>query len=137
MTPMFGPKVYQQQLEELGIDGMEIDVSTIETAMQTLNELEEYEDVLKKMRHNIRMDIRNIRKEYLLLLKELNPSPEENQEKSSRKIQKRIKKKKAILKKRNTKIRSYELIENMVDNYLTQIDDARIYIRNSIERRVG
>ncbi|EKQ52529.1 MAG: hypothetical protein B655_1812 [Methanobacterium sp. Maddingley MBC34] len=134
---MFGPKVYQQQLEELGIDGMEIDVSTIETAMQTLNELEEYEDVLKKMRHNIRMDIRNIRKEYLLLLKELNPSPEENQEKSSRKIQKRIKKKKAILKKRNTKIRSYELIENMVDNYLTQIDDARIYIRNSIERRVG
>ena len=24
-----------------------------------------YEDVLKKMRHNIRMDIRNIRKEYL------------------------------------------------------------------------
>lgn len=134
---MFGPKVYQQQLEELGIDGMEIDVSTIETAMQTLNELEEYEDVLKKMRHNIRMDIRNIRKEYLLLLKELNPSPEENQEKISRKIQKRIKKKKAILKKRNTKIRSYELIENMVDNYLTQIDDARIYIRNSIERRVG
>jgi hypothetical protein len=134
---MFGPKVYQQQLEELGIDGMEIDVSTIETAMQTLNELEEYEDILKKMRHNIRMDIRNIRKEYLLLLKELNPSPEENQEKSSRKIQKRIKKKKALLKKRNTKVRSYELMENMVDNYLTQIDDARIYIRNSIERRVG
>lgn len=134
---MFGPKVYQQQLEELGIDGMEIDVSTIETAMQTLNELEEYEDVLKKMRHNIRMDIRNIRKEYLLLLKELNPSPEENQEKNSRKIQKRIKKKKALLKKRNTKVRSYELMENMVDNYLTQIDDARIYIRNSIERRVG
>jgi hypothetical protein len=134
---MFGPKVYQQQLEELGIDGMEIDVSTIETAMQTLNELEEYEDVLKKMRHNIRMDIRNIRKEYLLLLKELNPSPEEPQEKSSRKIQKRIKKKKALLKKKNTKVKSYELMENMVDNYLTQIDDARIYIRNSIERRVG
>ena len=134
---MFGPKVYQEQLEELGIDGMEIDVSTIETAMQTLNELEEYEDILKKMRHNIRMDIRNIRKEYLLLLKELNPSPEETQEQNSRKIQKRIKKKKALLKKRNTKVKSYELMENTVDNYLTQIDDARIYIRNSIERRVG
>jgi hypothetical protein len=134
---MFGPKIYQQQLDELGIDGMEIDVSTIEMAMQTLNELEEYEDILKKMRHNIRMDIRNIRKEYLNILNELNPTPEEKQKESARKVQKRIKKKKGILKKRDTKIKSYELMENMADNYLTQIDDARIYIRNSIETRVG
>ncbi len=134
---MFGPKFYQQQLDELGIDGMEIDVSTIKEAMQTLNELEEYEDILKKMRHNIRVDIRNIRKEYLLILKELNPSPEEKQKESARKVQKRIKKKKGVLKKRDAKIKSYEIMENMVDNYLTQIDDARIYIRNSIETRVG
>ncbi len=134
---MFGPKFYQQQLDELGIDGMEIDVSTIEMAMQTLNELEEYEDILKKMRHNIRMDIRNIRKEYLNILNELNPTPEEKRKESARKVQKRIKKKKGILKKRDAKIKSYEIMENMVDNYLTQIDDARIYIRNSIEIRVG
>lgn len=131
------PKVYQQQLYELGIDGMEIDVSTIERAMQTLNELEEYEGVLKKMRHNIRMDIRNIRKEYLVILKELNPSPEEKRKSSAKEVQKRIKKKKSILKKRDSKIKSYEIIENTVDSYLTQIDDARIYIKNSIETRVG
>ena len=89
------------------------------------------------MRHNIRTDIRNIRKEYLLLIKELEPSPEETSKRSSKEVQKRIKKKKSILKKRNTKIKSYEIIETMVDNYLTQIEDARIYIRNSIERRVG
>jgi DNA polymerase elongation subunit (family B) len=131
------PKVYQQQLYELGIDGMEIDVSTIERAMRTLNELEEYEGVLKKMRHNIRMDIRNIRKEYLVILKELNPSPEEKRKSSAKEVQKRIKKKKSILKKRDSKIKSYEIIENTVDSYLTQIDDARIYIKNSIETRVG
>jgi ribosomal protein S25 len=131
------PKVYQQQLYELGIDGMEIDVSTIERAMRTLNELEEYEGVLKKMRHNIRMDIRNIRKEYLLILKELNPSPEEKRKSSAKEVQKRIKKKKSILKKRDSKIKSYEIIEITVDSYLTQIDDARIYIKNSIETRVG
>ncbi|WP_281774539.1 hypothetical protein [Methanobacterium formicicum] len=131
------PKVYQQQLYELGIDGMEIDVSTIERAMRTLNELEEYEGVLKKMRHNIRMDIRNIRKEYLGILKELNPSPEEKRKSSAKEVQKRIKKKKSILKKRDSKIKSYEIIENTVDSYLTQIDDARIYIKNSIETRVG
>ena len=131
------PKVYQQQLYELGIDGMEIDISTIERAMRTLNELEEYEGVLKKMRHNIRMDIRNIRKEYLVILKELNPSPEENRKSSAKEVQKRIKKKKSILKKRDSKIKSYEIIEITVDSYLTQIDDARIYIKNSIETRVG
>ena len=71
------PKVYQQQLHELGIERIEIDVSTIERARQSLNELEKYEDILKKIRHNIRIDIRSIRKEYLLLLKELNTSTEE------------------------------------------------------------
>ncbi|BDZ70509.1 hypothetical protein [Methanobacterium petrolearium] len=134
---MLGPKIYQQQLDELEIDGMEIDVSNIQRAMKTMNELEEMKNILKKIRHNIRTDIRTIRKEYILLINELNPSPEETRELSSRQVQKRVKKKKNIIKKRNTKIKSYEMVENMVDNYLTQISDAEIYIRNSIERRVG
>jgi hypothetical protein len=134
---MFGPKVYQQQLDEIGIDGMEIDISNIQKAMITLNELEEYEDVLKKMRHNIRMDIRNIRKEYIQMLNELDPSPEERKNQKAKEVQKIIKKKKSIVKKRDTKIKSYEIIENIVDNYLTQISDARNYIKNSIETRVG
>ncbi|HHY08706.1 MAG TPA: hypothetical protein GX530_09365 [Corynebacteriales bacterium] len=134
---MFGPKIYQQQLDELEIDGMEIDVSNIQKAMETMNELEELESVLKKIRHNIRTDIRSIRKKYIEIINEFNLSPEESRELSARKVQKRIKKKKEIIKKRNTKIKSYELIENMVDNYLTQISDAQIYIKNSIERRVG
>jgi len=134
---MLGPKIHQQQLDELEIDGMEIDVSNIQRAMETMNELEEMKNILKKIRHNIRTDIRAIRKEYILLINELNPSPEETRELSPRQVQKRIKKKKSIIKKRNTKIKSYEMVENMVDNYLTQISDAEIYIRNSIERRVG
>ncbi len=134
---MFGPKIYQQQLDELGIDGLEIDVSNIQRAMETLNVLEDYEDVLKKMRHNVRMDIRNIRKEYIQMMKELDPSPADKKKMKAKDVQKIIKKKKSIIKKRNTKIKSYEIIENVVDNYLTQISDARIFIRNSIEGRVG
>ena len=134
---MFGPKIYQQQLDELEIDGMVIDVSNIQKAMETMNELEELESVLKKIRHNIRTDIRSIRKEYIQIINEFNLSPEESRELSARKVQKRIKKKKEIIKKRNSKIKSYELIENVVDNYLTQISDAQIYIKNSIERLVG
>ncbi len=134
---MFGPKIYQQQLDELGIDGMEIDVSNIQNAMQSLNELEEVESILKKIRHNIRTDIRAIRKEYIILMKEYSVSPEESRKLKAKEVQKRVKKKKEILKKRNAKIKSYELIETMVDNYLTQISDAQIYIRTSIEGRVG
>lgn len=134
---MLGPKIYQQQLDELEIDGMEINVSNIQMAMETMNELEEIENILKKIRHNIRTDIRAIRKEYILLINESNLSPEESRNLSPRKVQKKIKKKKEIIKKRNTKIKSYEMIENMVDNYLTQISDAQLYIKNSIQRRVG
>jgi len=134
---MLGPKIYQQQLDELEIDGMEINVSNIQIAMETMNELEEIENILKKIRHNIRTDIRAIRKEYILLINESNLSPEESRNLSPRKVQKKIKKKKEIIKKRNTKIKSYEMIENMVDNYLTQISDAQLYIKNSIQRRVG
>ena len=45
---MIGPKKYRKQLLDLGIEGMEIDVSTIDNAMDTLNKLNEIEKILKK-----------------------------------------------------------------------------------------
>lgn len=45
---MIGPKKYRKQLFDLGIEGMKINVSTIDDAMDTLNELNEIENVLKK-----------------------------------------------------------------------------------------
>jgi hypothetical protein len=131
---MFGPKTYRKQLEELGIDGMEIDVSTMEKAMETLNNLGDLENVLKKFRHNIRTDIRQLRKDYLKLMKEVEEDPSKNRQ-FGRKSDKTTKKK-SLVKERNNKIAAYELVENMIDNYLVQIEDARIYIRRSIEKRV-
>ena len=46
---MLGPKKYRKQLFDLGIEGMEIDVSTIDNAMDTLNQLNEIEKILKKI----------------------------------------------------------------------------------------
>jgi hypothetical protein len=131
---MFGPNTYRKQLEELGIDGMEIDVSTMEKAMETLNYLGDLESVLKKFRLNIRTDIRQIRKDYLKLMKEIEEAPQKNR-RFGRKSDKTTKKK-SLVKERTTKIAAYELVENMIDNYLVQIEDARIYIRKSIEKRV-
>jgi len=132
---MFGPNTYRKQLEELGIDGMEIDVSTIEKAMETLNYLGDLESVLKKFRLNIRTDIRKIRKDYLKLMKEVEETPQKNSHFFRRKSDK-FTKKKSLVKERNNKIAAYELVESMIDNYLVQFEDARIYIRKSIEKRV-
>jgi len=131
---MFGPKTYREQLDELGIDGMEIDVSTMEKAMKTLNNLGDLERTLKKFRLNIRTDIRQLRKDYLKLMSEVEQAPEKNR-RFGRKSDKTTKKK-SLVKERNNKIAAYELVENMIDNYLVQIGDARIYIRQSIEKRV-
>ena len=62
---MIGPKKYRKQLFDLGIEGMEIDVSTIDNAMDTLNKLNEIEKILKKIRYNVRTDIRRIRLDYI------------------------------------------------------------------------
>ena len=65
------PKKYRKQLFDLGIEGMEIDASTIDNAMDTLNQLNELEKVLNKMRYNVRADIRNIRLDYMGKLQEI------------------------------------------------------------------
>lgn len=133
---MVSPKMYKEQLDELGIEGLEIDVSNMENAMQTINDLDDLESVLQKMRHNIRTDIRHIRRNYVEMAKELSVS-HSGKTLSRKETEKLVKKKKALVKQRNTKISAYELVENLVDNYIMQIEDARLYIRKSIERRVG
>ena len=46
---MISPKKYRQQLFDLEIDGLEIDVSTIDNAMDTLNKLNELEKMVKEL----------------------------------------------------------------------------------------
>jgi ribosome recycling factor len=134
---MVSPRRYREQLENLEIEGIEIDVSSIRNAMEVLNSLEEYEKVLKQIRYNIRSDVRNIRMDYLDKLQEIeNPKKKGlfGREKSKEKI---LKEKKALKKARDLEIAAYDIVENMIDNYLGQIEDARDYIRHSIEKKVG
>ncbi|MEN6328708.1 MAG: hypothetical protein ABFC91_00260 [Methanobacteriaceae archaeon] len=134
---MVSPRRYRQQLENLEIEGLEIDVSSIRNAMEVLNSLEEYEKILRQIRYNIRSDVRNIRMNYLDKLQEIeNPNKKGlfGREKSKEKI---LKEKKELKKDRDLEIAAYDIVENMIDNYLTQIEDARDYIRHSIEKKVG
>ncbi|HNR25179.1 MAG TPA: hypothetical protein PKI66_00515 [Methanobacteriaceae archaeon] len=134
---MVSPRRYWEQLENLEIEGLEIDVSSIRNAMEVLNSLEEYEKVLRQIRYNVRSDVRNIRMDYLHQLQKIESSNKKGlfgREKSKETI---LKEKKSLKKERDLEIAAYDIVENMIDNYLAQIEDARDYIRHSIEKRVG
>jgi molybdenum cofactor biosynthesis enzyme MoaA len=136
---MLSPKKYRKQLSDLGIEGMEVDVSTIDTAMDTLNQLNEMEKILKKIRYNVRADIRRIRLEYVTKLKEVDQSANVKKGIFSKKpsIAKITEQKKKLTRERNLTIATYDVVENTIDDYLDQIEKSRYYIKNSIQQRVG
>jgi len=136
---MLSPKKYRKQLLELGIEGMEIDVSSIDVAMDTLNQLNEMENILKKIRLNVRADIRKIRLDYVTKLKAVDQSANIKKGILSRKksVSSITEEKKKITRERNLTIATYDVVENTIDDYLDQIDNSKYYIKNSIQRRVG
>ncbi len=136
---MISPKKYRQQLLDLEIDGFEIDVSTIDNAMDTLNKLNELEKILSKMRYNLRADIRLIRLDYMGRLQELDQTANEKQGLFRRKksVSKLVQEKKALTKERNLTIATYSVVENTIDDYLDQIEQSKYYIKGSIQHRVG
>jgi len=123
----------------LGIEGMEIDVSSIDVAMDTLNQLNEMENILKKIRLNVRADIRKIRLDYVTKLKAVDQSANIKKGILSRKksVSSITEEKKKITRERNLTIATYDVVENTIDDYLDQIDNSKYYIKNSIQRRVG
>ena len=133
------PKKYRQQLLDLEIDGFEIDTSTINDAMETLNKLNELEKILSKIRYNVRADIRNIRLDYMGKLQEVDKSVNEKQGLLRRKksVSQVIKEKKVLTKERNLTIATYSVVENTIDDYLDQIEQSKFYIKGSIQHRVG
>jgi hypothetical protein len=137
---VIGPKKYRQHLLDLGIEGMEIDTSSIDTAMKTLNELNEIEKILKKIRYNVRTDIRKIRLDYMSKLQEVDKSASIKTgifRKKTKPVSQVVKEKKKLIKERNITIATYDVVENTIDDYLDQIENSRYYIKNSIQKRVG
>ena len=102
--------------------------------LETLNDMEL---VLKQIKHNLRSDMRRIRLDYIKMMKDIEESSDKKGlfgRKMS--LDKILEKKKSLKKERRINMGSYEMIENMLENYLTQIDDSRRYIRNHIQRKV-
>ena len=133
---MISPKVYQQQIQDLGIDGMIISPENTEEASLLLDHLNSMEKVLERIRHNIRIDIRAIRVEYMEKVKEIRESSKVmGLYNVQRPMKDKINDKRNLIDERDLKIAPYESIEYTVDEYLRQIKDAKKYLINYSRRQ--
>ncbi|MDD1774214.1 MAG: hypothetical protein LUQ24_01640 [Methanobacterium sp.] len=131
------PKIYRRQIAEIGIEDMVVDVSSLQRAMQTMIELDELEKVLNKIKFNLHTDIRNLRVEYMQKIQDIDElSKKKNMFGRTKSDDDILRKKKTLKKERRANIAAYEIIEDLVNNYLTQIEESRIYIRNHIKKKV-
>jgi len=132
---MISPKVYHKQISELGIEGMVVHAENADEASDLLDELQNIEEILIRIRFNVRIDIRAIRKEYMEKIKNAERSSETFN--SKQKIDKsKLKEKKDLIIERDLKIASYETIEHTVEDYLIQINNSKVYLDSIIREGV-
>jgi len=133
---MISPKVYQQQIQDLGIDGMAIFPENTEEASLLLEQLNNMGKVLERIRHNIRIDIRAIRIEYMEKIKEIRDSSKVmGLYDVQRPMKDKINDKRHLIDERDLKIAPYESIEYTIDEYLKQIAEAKTYLTNYSRRQ--
>ena len=128
---MISPKVYQQQIQDLGIEGLVVSPENTEEALILLDAFEETEKILERIRHNIRIDIRAIRVDYIEKIKGIKDSSKVmGLYSKQRSMKEKINDKRNLIDERDLKIAPYESIEYTVDEYLRQIKDIKKYLKN-------
>lgn len=125
---MISPKVYEKQIRDLEIEGKEISPKTIDEAKNILEELVNIEKVLERIRYNIRMDIRAIRKDYMEKIKVIGASSKIDSRTGQWSLKNKIKDKRKLIDERDFKIAPYESMEYITEDYLNQIRVAKKYL---------
>jgi len=110
------PRFYKEQVEELGIEGIEIDPSSEEEALKILREVEDAIRNLKRIRYNLHMDMRLIRREYLEKMRD----PD---------IRGDVKRRRALMDERDDLLGPYEGVDRIIETLLEQLEDASIFLR--------
>ncbi|MDI6819062.1 MAG: hypothetical protein QMC87_06895 [Methanothermobacter thermautotrophicus] len=110
------PRFYKEQVEELGIEGIEIDPSSEEEALRILREVEDAIRNLKRIRYNLHMDMRLIRREYLEKMRD----PD---------IRGDVKRRRALMDERDDLLGPYEGVDRIIDTLLEQLEEASIFLR--------
>ncbi len=131
------PRTYRQQISNSGIEDMEINVSSLENSMRTLHKLNDLEDLLTKIRYNLRVDIRILRLEYIKKMQDVDElALKKGLFRKQMSVEKIYQKRKSVKQERKVNLAAYEIIETMIENYLTQINDSRNYIQDQIQGKV-
>lgn len=134
---MISPNVYQQQIQDLRIEGMIVFPENTEEAADLLEELINAEKILERIRHNLRIDIRTIRVEYMEKIREIQDSSRVmGLYDKPRTMKDMLKEKRSLIRERDLKIIPYESIEYTIDEYLKQIKDAKLYLINYSRRQI-
>lgn len=110
------PRFYKEQVEELGTEGIEIDPSSEEEALKILREVEDAIRNLKRIRYNLHMDMRLIRREYLEKMRD----PD---------IRGDVKRRRALMDERDNLLGPYEGVDRIIDTLLEQLEEASIFLR--------
>ena len=124
------PRTYRQQIYNSGIEDMEINVSSLENSMRTLHKLNDLEELLKKIKYNLRVDIRKLRMDYIKKMQDVDDlALKKGLFRKQMSVEKIYQKRKSVKQERKVNLAAYEIIETMIENYLTQINDSRNYIQ--------
>ncbi len=129
------PKIYKKQIEELGIDGFEIKPNSLIEATSILMELNEYQKILQQIKYNVRIDSRRIRRQYITKIDELDESNKKTK-KSERNAKKIKEAHKRLLKEKEDLLAPYDGLDILIDGYLVQIEDSKIFLREFIKKQV-
>lgn len=129
------PKIYKKQIEELGINGLEIKPESLIEATSMLIEIKEYQKILLQIKYNVRIDSRKISKEYITKIDELNEHIKETKN-SERKSKKNKEAQKKLLKEREEKLAPYDGLDIIIDGYIVQIEDSKMFLRDFIKNKV-
>jgi len=127
---MISPKIYEKQIQNLGIEGKEIFPKNKDEALILLDELENIEKILERIRINIRMDIRALRRDYMDKLREIGDFSRAEGKNVKKSLKNKIKEKRDLIDDRDLRIAPYESIEYLIDDYLKQINSAKSYVIN-------
>lgn len=133
---VINPKMYSQQIDDLGIDGLVIDPSSLSEAMTLLIKLKRDLKMLQQMKYNIRMDMRKIRKEYLKKLDSLNDPVKRMGIFDKKLTDKEFRNaKKILLHERDSVISPYEGLERLIDYYLQEIESSISFVKDYIHKQ--
>ena len=134
---MTTPKEYRRQLSELGLDHMEIFVSSLAEAKAALAKVRSLQKQLRQIKRNINLDMKAIRAEYR---RRASTAAAGSSAIASlfgkRKLagQMRADEKRRLNAERDRKLSPYEDLKLTIDNLLVQMDAAKIRLGDLIEK---